>query len=206
VNPVGEAEPPRGLVDGIARAWRAPRRAMAAEVAAGLSERRALLHLLLACGLLFVASLPMAVRSSAGLAVDEPVSAAVSAHLFAWGALAPLLGYALAAAVQLVARAFGGRGGFLGARAALFWSALAAAPAALAVSVIGALGTVLAGRVLPQLAWLAFPAFGLWVWIFAASLAETQGFDSTGRVAGAVVLVLLAIVALAEYASRHGVR
>ena len=65
--------------------------------------------------------------------MDEPVSAAISANLFAWGAVAPLLGYGLAAGAHLVARAFGGRGGFLGARAALFWSGLAVTPAALAI-------------------------------------------------------------------------
>ena len=160
VRRVARPAPARGLVDTIARSWRDPRGVMAAQVAAGLSEPRALVHLMLACGLVFVARLPMAVRSAEGLAVDEPVSAAVSAQLFAWGAVAPLLGYGLAAAVHLVARAFGGRGGFLGARAALFWSGLAVAPAVLAIGLVDAVGVALTGRALPWLGWLGFAALG----------------------------------------------
>ena len=198
--------PAAGLVDTIARSWRDPRGVMAAQLAAGLSEPRALVHLLLACALVFVARLPMAARSAGGLPVDEPVSAAISANLFAWGAVAPLLGYGLAAGVHLVARAFGGRGGFLGARAALFWSWLAVTPAVLAIGLLDAVGVALTGRALAWLGWLGFAAVGLWVWIFAASLAEAEGFGSTARVAAGVVLVLGAGVALVELALRGGVR
>ena len=192
--PVAQAAPPRGLVDTIFRSWRDPRGVMAAQVAGGLSEARALVHLLLACGLFFVASLPAAVRTSAALDVDEPVSAAVSAHLFAWGAVAPLVAYALAVLVHLVARAFGGQPGFLRARAALFWSALAAAPAVLAAG--------LAGVVLPDRPWLGLAAAGVWVWLFSASLAEAEGFASTVRVSAGVV----AAIGLALLAVRAGVR
>lgn len=200
------AMPSRGLVDTIALSWRAPRAVMADAVSAGLTEARTLVHLMLACGVFFVASLPLAVRSAGGLTVDEPVSATVSAHLFAWGAVAPLLGYGVAAVVHLIARAFGGRGRFLAARAALFWSGLAVAPAALLIGIVGAVGVSLTGRVLPWLDWLGYIALALWVWIFAASLAETEGFASTGRVAAVVATILVGIAGLAEYAARHGVR
>lgn len=193
----------RGLVDAIARSWRDPRGVMAGQVAAGLSEPRALVHLMLACMLVFVARLPEAVRMAEGLPVDEPVNAAVAAHLFAWGAVAPLLGYALAAVVHLVARGFGGRGGFLGARAALFWSGLALSPAVLA---LGALDALAGGRAAAWLSLAGLAALGLWVWVFAASLAEAEGFASTGRVAAVVVLVLAAGVALVELAIRGGAR
>ncbi|HET9068449.1 MAG TPA: YIP1 family protein [Amaricoccus sp.] len=194
-------EPPRGLVDAIARSWRDPRGVMAAQVAAGLSEPRALMHLMLACLLVFVARLPAAVRSAGALPVEDGVSAAVSAHLFGWIAVAPLLGYGLAALIHLLARAFGGRGGFLAARAALFWSALATCPAILAIGLADALGVALTGGgAVPGLAWFGLAAAGLWAWIFAASLAEAEGFGSTGRVAAAVVLVLGALLALAEAA------
>ncbi len=201
------AVPARGVVDTIVRTWRAPRAVMGEQVAAGLTEPRSLVQLMLACGLFFVASLPMAVRTSTVLSVDEPVSAAVSAHLFAWGAVAPLAGYGLAALVHLAARAFGARGGFLDARAALFWSGLAVSPAVLAIGAAGAFAASLTGRVVPQVGWLAYPALALWVWIFAASLAETEGFASTGRVAVVVVAVLAIVVALFEIAAaRNGVR
>ena len=87
-----------------------------------------------------------------------------------------------------LARAFGGRGGFLGARAALFWSGLA-------VGAGGAgdrrhrrrrRGADRAGAAVARLARLCRRS-ALWVWIFAASLAEAEGFASTGRVAAVVV-------------------
>src|SRR5690606_25802348 len=114
----------RGLVDAIGRGWRDPRGAMAEELARGRNEVRALLHLMVACVLLFVASLPQAAREARGLAIDDPLAGAIAAHLFGYLAMAPLLFYGLAALVHLVARAFGGRGGFAEARAALFFSLL----------------------------------------------------------------------------------
>src|SRR5689334_1948334 len=104
--------PRRGVVDRIWLTWRGPRRAMADERAEGLSEPRALMHLLIAVFLLFVASLPNAMREAQGLATDDPVAAAVSAHLFGYVALAPLLAYGVAVVVHLIARAFGGTGSF----------------------------------------------------------------------------------------------
>ena len=101
-----------GLVDAIGRGWRDPRGAMAAELGRGLSEARALVHLMLACGVFFVASLPNAVREARALAIADPVEGAVAAHLFGYLALAPLVAYGLAALVHLVARGFGARGGF----------------------------------------------------------------------------------------------
>ena len=44
-----------GVVDAIARTWRDPRGVMAARVAAGLTESRALADLMVACALFFVA-------------------------------------------------------------------------------------------------------------------------------------------------------
>ena len=76
----------------------------------------------------------------------------------------------------------------------------------LAIGLLDAVGVALTGRALPWLGWLGFAALGLWVWIFAASLAEAEGFASTARVAAAVVVVLAAIAALVELAARGGVR
>jgi hypothetical protein len=190
-----------GLVDAIWRGWRDPRGAMRAQVAIGLSEPRALFHLTLACALLFVASLPNAVRTARGLDIADPVEGAVAAHLFGWMAVAPLLAYALAAAVHLAARAFGGRGGFLGARAALFWSALLAAPLALALAAVG-----VAVEAVPALAgpaaWLGYAAAGFGLWLFAASLAEAEGFPATARVAAAVAVAAIAAAGLVEFVAR----
>lgn len=185
-----------GLVDAIGRGWRGPRAAMAAELDRGLNEGRALVHLMIACGLFFVASLPNAVREARGLGIDDAVEGAVSAHLFAWLALAPLLAYALAALVHLAARGFGARGGFLAARAAVFWSLLLAAPLALALAVLGAIVEIAAPVVLPWLAPLGYAVLAAWVWFFAASLAEAEGFAATGPVAAVVAAAFAAVAGL----------
>ena len=181
-----------GLVDTVARGWRAPRAAMARELARGPSEGRALVQLMAACGVLLVASLPNAVRQARTLGIDDAVEGAVSAHLFAYLALAPLLAYGFAALVHLVARAFGATGGFRAARAALFWSLLLAAPLALAVAVLGALAETATPALLPWLAPLGYAVLAAWLWFFAAGLAEAEGFAATGRVAAVTAAVLAA--------------
>ncbi len=185
-----------GLVDAIGRGWRAPRAAMAAERDRGLNEGRALAHLMVACGLFFVASLPNAVREARGLGIDDAVEGAVSAHLFAWLALAPLLAYALAALVHLAARGFGARGSFLAARAAVFWSLLLAAPLALALAVLDAIVEIAAPALLPWLVPLGYAVLAAWVWFFAASLAEAEGFAATGPVAAVVAAAFAAVAGL----------
>jgi hypothetical protein len=159
---------------------------MAREVARGLSEPRALAQLMLACCLFFVASLPNALREARALAIADPVEGAVSAHLFAYFALAPLLAYGLAAVVHLVARGFGGRGGFLAARAALFFSALLAAPLALGLALLGMAAELAAPALLPWAAWLGYAVMAFSLWLFAATLAEAEGFAATLRVAAVV--------------------
>jgi hypothetical protein len=191
----------RGLVDRIFRSWRDPRGAMQEEVAAGLGENRALVHLMLACGLFFVASLPTALRQARGIEADDPVSAAIAAHLFAWGALAPLAAYGLAAVVHLAARGFGAQIGFLAARAAFFWSALALAPFAVLAALVDVAAELAAPRVLPWIGWLDYAGLALWLWVFSGSLAVAEGFERTGRVAAVVaagfagVAGLLAVLA-----------
>lgn len=185
-----------GLVDAIAQGWRAPRAAMAREVACGLNEGRALVHLMIACGVLFVASLPNAVREARTLGIDDAVEGAVSAHLFAYLALAPLLAYAFAALAHLAARGFGAAGGFLAARAAVFWSLLLAAPLALAASVLGAVAEATAPALLPWLDALGYAVVAAWLWYFAASLAEAEGFAATGRVAAVAAAVLAGLAGL----------
>ena len=193
--------PRRGVVDAIGRAWRDPEGAMAAEVAAGLSEARALVHLVGACLLGFVASLPNAIREAQALDIEDPVAGAFAAHLFAYVAVAPLLAYGLAVLVHLVARVFGGRGGFLAARAALFWSALAWAPLALALALLGVAVEIGVPALLPWVAVLRYAGLAFWLWLFAASLRVTEGFAGTGRVAAvaaagfAGVAGLIALVA-----------
>jgi hypothetical protein len=185
-----------GLVDAIWRGWRDPRGAMARQVAAGLSEPRALVQLMLACGLFFVASLPGALREARTLDIAEPVEGAIAAHLFAFLALAPLIAYGLAALVHLVARVLGAQGGFVAARSALFWSLLLVAPVAIGLSLVGVAVEVAAPALRPHLDWLAYAALGFWLWLFAASLTEAEGFSGTRRVAAVVAASLAALAGL----------
>jgi hypothetical protein len=192
----------RGLVADMVRAYPDPRASMARQIAAGLEESRALFHLMAACFVLFVASLPRAIRSARMIEADEPVSAAIGAHLFGYLFLAPVLLYLAALIVHLVARAFGGSGSALAARAALFWSLLLVAPIALAISLAGAAVEILAGpAMLPWVSLLGYAGLALWLWLFAACLAEAEGFGHSGRVAAFVfavfglVAILLALVA-----------
>jgi hypothetical protein len=184
-----------GLVDAIARGWYAPRAAMAREIARVPSEGRALVHLTIACVLFLVASLPGAIRRSQAAAVPDPLEGVVAAHVFAWLAVAPLAAYGFAAVVHLVARVFGGRAGFAGARAAVFWWALLVAPLTLGLAALGAIAERAAPALLPLAPWLGYAVLGFSLWLLASTVAEAEGFASTVAVAALVTASYLVIVA-----------
>lgn len=182
----------------MAAAYRDPRGSMARQMAGGLEESRALFYLMAACGVLFVASVPNAIRTARGIEADEPVSAAIGAHLFAYLFLAPLLFYLAALAVRWIAGRFGGTGSALATRTAFFWSLLLAAPVALAIAVAGAVAEAAAGpAVLPWIRVLGYAGFAIWLWLFASCLAEAEGFRHSGRVAAVVVATFGAVAGLA---------
>lgn len=179
---------PSGLVAAMAEAYRRPRAAMARLLAGGITEARALVLLFIACALGFVASVPEAILRARAIEIADPVAGVVAAHFFAYLFIAPLLAYGLAALAHLAARGFGARGGFFGARVALFWSALLGAPLALAVAALRAVAGDLAAPV-------GLAAFFYWLWLFVAGFAEAEGFSATWRV-GAVTGVALALLAI----------
>ncbi len=183
-----------GVVTGIRRAYGDPRGAMARRMAEGLSEPLAMRDLFLACGLGFVASVPTAVRAARTLGIEDSLAGTISAHLFGYLFVAPLLAYGLAAVLHLAARAFGGRGGFLGARSALFRAALLGAPIAILVALAGvATEIVAAAGVLPLIPYLSYAGFAFWLWLLAAGLAEAEGLGATLRVAAVLALVFLGV-------------
>jgi hypothetical protein len=186
------------LAGAVAHAWRDPRGAMARQVSAGLSESRALAHLLLACALLWLASVPQAMRAAGAIDVDDPLSAALAAHLFGYLVVAPLMFYGLAVPVHLAARALGGRGGFLGARSALFWSLLVGAPLALllALLAVAAPGVPWVAGAAP---WFAGAALAFWFWLLASAVAEVEGIRRAGSLAagfGASFALVAVVVSL----------
>lgn len=177
-----------GLVAAMAAAYPDPRGSMARQIASGLAEARALFYLMAGCGILFVASVPNALRAARDIEADEPVSAALGAHLFGYLFLAPVLLYGAALVVHWIASGFGGRGTALRARTAVFWSLLLAGPLALAIALVGVVAEVAAGpAVLPWAEILSYAGFAFWLWILAACLAEAEGFKSTGVVAAVVI-------------------
>jgi hypothetical protein len=187
----------RGLVADLARAYPDPRAAMARQMREGLSEARALFYLMAACGIFFVASVPAAIRTAQGIDADEPVSAAIGAHLFGFLFLAPVLLYVGALVVHSAARLTGGRGSALATRTATFWSLLMLAPVALAIALVSATAEIAVGpAVLPWTSLLSYAGLALWLWVFAACLAEAEGFGHSGRVA-LVVAAAFGAVALA---------
>ncbi|MBP7000124.1 hypothetical protein [Amaricoccus sp.] len=168
----------------IWRAYRDPRGAMARAAAAGRGEVPPLVELMAACAMGLVASLPAAAETAAGLDVPDAFAGVVSAHLFGYLFLLPLLAYGAAALLHLVVRPFGARGGFAAARRATFRAALLAGPMALLVA--GARAAAAAAR-LPGLSpWidgLALLLLAFWLWLLAASLAEAEGLGRARRVA-----------------------
>lgn len=110
----------------IVRTWRSPRGVMRDHLAMGVREDRALIFLMTGCLLAFVAQLPFFSRTAA--LGGESFEQQATYGLFGWVMIAPILMYGIAALGWLVARPFlPGLTGY-GARLALFWAFLAAAP------------------------------------------------------------------------------
>ena len=107
--------------------WRRPREILRAKLAQGQRDDRALATLMAACLLMFVAQWPGLSRA-AHLDPSIPLDARIAGALMATIFLLPPIMYAIAAVSHLVARAFGGKGSFYGARLALFWALLCIAP------------------------------------------------------------------------------
>lgn len=124
------------LTTDILDGWRKPARLIRQKLDEGLREDRALAVCMGACGLIFLSQLPLMARGvwadqarpeAARIPMDARMGGALMGTIF----LLPLVLYAIGAVSHLAARALGGRGGWFGARLALFWALLAAAPAIL---------------------------------------------------------------------------
>lgn len=155
----------------IALTWRSPRAGMARVMASGMSEERALAYLMVACGLFFIARIPM-LQAAVSEPGAPPLAGLAAGTAIGVLLIAPLLFYGVAALSHIIARAVGGRGSWLAARVALFWSLLAAAPAVLALS---ALTSVVGPGLVSGLAGWGLGAVFLVIWIGALWEAECRG-------------------------------
>ena len=113
----------------IARTWSAPGTVVARHLAAGRREDRALVFLMLACLILFVARWPALSRQATLTGAELPQL--VTYALFGALVVLPLVFYGLAALIFLIARAVWPGITPFAARLCLFWALLAASPAAL---------------------------------------------------------------------------
>jgi hypothetical protein len=114
----------------ILRSYRAPRLVVREQLGAGRREDRVLVHLMLACVLIFVAQWPGVTRA-AQLDPSVPLQARLGGVLMAVLFVLPLIAYALAFLIWLALRLVGPVSAY-GVRLALFWAVLAITPLMLA--------------------------------------------------------------------------
>lgn len=153
----------------ITATYRRPGAIFARLLDAGPREDRALVFVMSFCLLGFLAQLPRLSREAH--LTDQPFDVLMGGALLGWMFIAPLLLYLVAALSHLVALALGGRGGWYGARIALFWALLASAPLMLLHGLTA--GFVGPGPALHLVgaAWLA--VFG-WFWFTGLRTAESK--------------------------------
>lgn len=132
-------------------------------------EDHALATLMAAAALIFVAQWPFAARQ-AHLDPTVPLDARIGGSLLGVLFLLPLFCYLFAGLSHLVARVFGGKGSFFGARMALFWALLAVSPLMLLQGLVA--GFIGPGVQLMAVAILTGVAF-LWMWLNMLIEAET---------------------------------
>ncbi|MDJ0859859.1 MAG: YIP1 family protein [Dinoroseobacter sp.] len=152
----------------IFRAWKSPRAAIRRQLAGGENEGRALIYLMVACLLIFIAQWPRLSRE-AFLQPEIPLDVRIGGALMGWVFIAPLLFYGLAALSHLISRLAGGQGSYFGARLALFWSLLVISPIVLFLGLVaGFIGAGPAANATSLLLLLAF----LYIW--GSSLMEAE--------------------------------
>lgn len=151
----------------IVATYRGPGRVMRRLLSQGPREDRALVFLLLGCGIVFVAQLPRLSREAHLSGQD--LNMAMGGTLMAWLFLAPLIFYALAGLSHLLARLLGGQGNWYGARLALFWSLLAASPLILLHGLVA--GFIGPGPGLQGVGLIWLVVF-LWFWLSGLRQAE----------------------------------
>jgi len=151
----------------IAATYRGPGRVVRRLREMGQREDRALAFLMAGCVLVFIAQMPRLAREAHE--TGQELNMLMGASLLAWVIFAPILFYVIAALSHLVARVAGGKGDWYGARLALFWALLAAAPVLLLHGLVA--GLIGPGPALDTVGGLALGVF-LWFWLAGLRQAE----------------------------------
>lgn len=154
----------------IAASFRGPGAVLRRIFAQPASEARALAYLMGACGVIFVARWPALAREAH--LEEKDLNMEMGGTLLAIVFFLPLILYALALVVALVARLFGSRITGYGSRVALFWALLAASPLMLLNGLVE--GFIGAGPALTLVGALWLFAFALF-WIKGLRVAHEVG-------------------------------
>lgn len=151
----------------ILATYRGPVPVLRRRLSGGAREDRALAVLMAGCVLLFVAQWPRLSRQA--YLSGEEVQMLIGGSLLGLVFILPLLLYALAALVHLVARLLGGQASPYAARMALFWALLASAPVFLLNGLTqGFVGEGLQSQVTGAI------ALGVFVWFWGAGLIAVE--------------------------------
>ena len=150
----------------IFRTWRAPRQVVRGLLDQGQREDRLIFLAMVGCFLMFVAQLPLMARMAEesrapGREVLE-LDMLIGTAFFGWLMIMPLALYLIAALSVPVLRLFRMRVSGFGARLALFWALIAAAPAALLLGLLNGLNGPGPGTTLVGVIWLGVFAL-FWV-------------------------------------------
>ncbi len=153
----------------ITATYRGPSRVMRRLLDMGQREDRALAILMAACAVVFIAQMPRLAREAH--LTGQELNMLLGGALLGWLIIAPLGLYSIAALSHLVARLFGGRGNWYGARLALFWSLLASSPLLLLYGLVA--GFIGPGPALSGVGLLWVGVF-FWFWISGLRQAEIR--------------------------------
>lgn len=158
------------LTQDILATYRGPGRVMARLLAQGRNEVRALVFLLVAGLLIFIAWAPYQSRLAA-LDPDGPLAVRLYWSAFFWIFLMPLLLYIFAMMIWGLSKVAGRKISGYGIRLTLFWSLLASMPVMLLLGLVaGMIGLGIQSEAV-GLIWLC--VFG-WFWISGLLVAERE--------------------------------
>jgi len=144
----------------IVATYKGPRRVVRRLLDIGQREDRALVILVAACGVIFIAQWPRLAREAH--LTGQELNPMLGGTLLAWVFIAPLILYTLALISHGIARVLGAKGTAYGARLALFWALLATSPIMLLHGLVAGFIGPGPGLQAVGLIWLGF--FG-WFWV-----------------------------------------
>jgi len=163
------------VTNDIVRTWRRPRQVMRDLLAQGRREDRAIVYLMVSCFLIFVAQWPRLRRVAEGYEpspwpAEMNFEGMLTYTFFSAVIVLPLVMYGVAGLSHLVAKLFGGKGGWFGARLALFWTLLATSPLFLFYGLVrGLIGPGAQATLVGSIGALVF----LFIWVQSLREAES---------------------------------